>query len=186
MILESRRLVLRPWRAADAESLFQYASDPAVGPAAGWPPHQNLEESRSVIANVLSAAECYAICEAGSDTAIGAVELQLFGHSDKAKAADECELGCWLGRPFWGRGYMPEAAERLIRRAFEELGCRKIWAGYFEGNEQSKRMQEKLGFVYDHTEKDHPVPLLDTVRTLHVNVLTPELFAGRGADRTEF
>ena len=38
-ILETERLILRPWMESDAESLYQYAKDPAVGPIAGWPPH---------------------------------------------------------------------------------------------------------------------------------------------------
>lgn len=39
---------------------------------------------------------------------------------------DECELGYWIGKPFWGKGYMPEAARELIRRGFEELGMTTI------------------------------------------------------------
>ncbi len=46
MVIHTERLTLRPWRETDAESLFAYASDPDVGPAAGWPPHRSVEESR--------------------------------------------------------------------------------------------------------------------------------------------
>ena len=52
-MLETERLILRKWTDADAESLFHYAKDPAVGPAAGWQPHQSVEESRNVIRNLL-------------------------------------------------------------------------------------------------------------------------------------
>lgn len=45
---------------------------------------------------------------------------------------DECELGYWLGEPFWGRGYMPEAAGALMKRGFEELGMSTIWCGYYD------------------------------------------------------
>ena len=38
-MMETERLILRRWNEADAESLFEYASDPDVGPVAGWPPH---------------------------------------------------------------------------------------------------------------------------------------------------
>ena len=37
--IETKRLTLRPWEESDAEALFKYASDPEVGPRAGWPPH---------------------------------------------------------------------------------------------------------------------------------------------------
>ncbi|MDO4306475.1 MAG: GNAT family N-acetyltransferase, partial [Eubacteriales bacterium] len=142
MILTTERLILRPWTDADAESLFEYASDPDVGPIAGWPPHKNAEESLGVIRNVLTGAECYAICEKGSNKAIGAVELKLNGHTDMTESDDECELGYWLGKPFWGRGYMPEAAAELIRHGFEDLGMTTIWCGYYDGNNKSRRVQE--------------------------------------------
>ena len=53
-MLETERLILRSWEDSDAENLYEYARDPDVGPIAGWPPHQNIEESRDVIKNVLS------------------------------------------------------------------------------------------------------------------------------------
>lgn len=62
MILTTERLILRPWAESDAESLYEYAKDPSVGPIAGWPPHKSLEESLYVIQNVLNGKECYGIC----------------------------------------------------------------------------------------------------------------------------
>ena len=103
-MIETERLVLRKWKETYAEILFEYAKDPDVGPVAGWPPHRSEEESLDVIRNVLNGAECYAICEKGSDRAIGAIELILNGHTDKTKRDDECELGYWLGKPFWAEG----------------------------------------------------------------------------------
>jgi len=57
MILHTERLLLRPWREADAESVYEYAKDPDVGPIAGWPPHKNVEESLDIIKNVLMGKE---------------------------------------------------------------------------------------------------------------------------------
>lgn len=171
-ILTTPRLLLRPWRESDAESLFLYAKDPDIGPIAGWPPHKSVEESREIIRSVLSVPIGFALCEKGSDAPIGAIALKLRGHTDMTQREDECELGYWLGKPFWGRGYMPEAAARLIRFAFEELGMRAIWCGYYDGNSKSKRVQEKLGFVYHHSCTDAPVPLLGETRTGHTNLLT--------------
>lgn len=48
----TERLILRPWKETDAESLFKYAKDPDVGPIAGWPTHKSIDESRDVIKNV--------------------------------------------------------------------------------------------------------------------------------------
>lgn len=172
--METERLILRKWKAEDAVSLFEYAKDPEVGPIAGWPPHSSIEESKNIIKNVLSGAECYAICEKNNDIAIGAIELRLNGHTDMTERDDECELGYWIGKPFWGRGYMPEAAKELLKRGFEELGMTKIWCGYYDGNQKSKRVQEKLGFVFHHTCDEVPVPLMNEVRVGHTNLLTKE------------
>ena len=105
-MLETQRLILRKWTEEDAESLFEYAKDPEVGPITGWPPHKNVEESKNVIRNVLNGAECYAICRKENNIAIGSIELILNSHTDMTERDDECELGYWLGQPFWGRGYI--------------------------------------------------------------------------------
>ncbi len=174
MILETERLLLRPWDISDAESLFEYAKNPDVGPVAGWPPHRNIEESIYVIHNVLHGAECYAICLKEDNRAIGSIELKLNGHTDMTDRDDECELGYWLGKPFWGNGYMPEAIRELIRYGFEDLSMTAIWCGYYEGNLKSKRAQEKCGFIYHHTIQDMKVPLLKEVRVGHCSILTKE------------
>ena len=173
-LIKTERLILRKWTVQDAESLFMNAKDQEVGPIAGWPPHQDIEESREVISNVLNGKECYAICEKENNTAIGAIELKLNGYNDITEHDDECEMGFWLGKPFWGKGYMPEAAKALLKRGFEELGMTTIWCAYYDRNEKSKKAQQKMGFVYHHTIKDAPVPLLNETRTCHVNAMTKE------------
>ena len=175
-MLQTERLILRKWKETDADSLYEYAKDLAVGPIAGWQPHKSREESLDVIRNVLNGTECYAICEKSSDKAIGAIELRLNGHTDMTDRDDECELGYWLGQPFWGRGYMPEAAGELLRHGFEDLGMTAVWCGYYDGNGRSKRVQEKLGFRYHHTCESVPVPLMHEFRIGHTNVMTRELW----------
>ena len=177
--IATARLILRRWTQEDAESLFTYAQNPNVGLIAGWPPVQNIEQSREVITNVFGGSECYAICEKENNRAIGAIELKLNGYTDMTESDDECELGYWLGEPFWGRGYVPEAADALLQRAFEKLGMETIWCGYFDGNEKSKRVQQKLGFRYHHTCNRVSVPLLNEIRIGHTNILTKEDWTNR-------
>ena len=174
MTLQTERLLLRRWEDGDAEDLYRYASDPDVGPIAGWPPHRDVEESRRVIRDVLSVPETYAICLKEDGRAIGAVSLKLKGHTDMTDRDDECELGYWLGKPFWGRGIMPEAAGELVRRAFEDLGMARVWCGYYEGNEKSRRVQEKLGFRFEWRTESVEVPLMHETRTGYVSSLTRE------------
>lgn len=175
--LKTERLVLRPWRESDAAALYEYAKNPNIGPIAGWPPHQSVEESLDVIRNVFDGPEDYAIALAGDpDTAIGAISLKLAGNSDFFPANDttQAEMGFWIGEPFWGNGYIPEAARELLRRGFEDLGLSAIWCAYYEGNTKSARTQEKIGFEPIRVAQNMPVPLLGETRTEHVNRMTRE------------
>ncbi len=171
MVLETERLLLRPWEESDAEACYRYAKDPRVGPIAGWPAHTSVENSRQIIRDTLSAPETYAIVLKEAGFPVGSIGLH---HNDLAEQDDEAELGYWIGVPYWGRGIAPEAARELLRHAFEDLRLERVWCGYYEGNERSKRVQEKLGFKYQWTTKDAPVPLLGETRIGYVNLMTKE------------
>ena len=172
--MKTKRLILRKWNPNDAGTLHLYASDPVVGPIAGWPPHQSEEESRRIIETVFNAPEAYAVCLREDNKAIGAIELKLKGKTDFTDRDDECELGYWIGKPFWGRGLMSEAVKEMLRHAFLDLSMKKVWCAYYDGNERSRRVQEKCGFRYQWTTEKVEVPLLHEIRKGHVNCLTRE------------
>ena len=176
MVLETERLILRPWMEEDAEACYRYAKDPRVGLEAGWPAHQNAEHSRQVIRGVLSAPETYAVVLKETGLPIGSIGLH---HNDLAPGEDEAELGYWIGVPYWGEGFAPEAAQALLRHAFDDLGLRRVWCGYYDGNERSRRVQEKLGFRYQWTNPAVPVPQLGETRKGHVNLMTKEDWSAR-------
>ena len=134
MILETKRLILRPFDETDAESLYEYAKDDRVGPIAGWPPHKSVENSREVIKNVLSAPETYAVCLKEDNKAIGSIGLMIGKQSNLDLPENEGEIGFWLGVPFWGQGLIPEATRELSRHAFTDLHLETLWCGYFDGN----------------------------------------------------
>lgn len=174
MQYRTERLILRPWRETDAESLYENAKDPDVGPIAGWPPHKNIDESREVIKNVFRSAECYAVCLKNDNIAIGCIELKLSAGTDMTEKNDECELGYWIGQKFWGQGLIPEAAREIIRHGFEDLNMNTIWCRYYDGNLKSKRVQEKVGFIYHHSCDEVDVPLIGETRIDHTNYMTKE------------
>ena len=170
--LETPRLLLRPWEETDAEALNKYAKDPAVGPIAGWPPHTSVENSREIIRTILSAPETYAVVLKQTGEPVGSIGLMFGDTVHSADIADgEAEIGYWIGVPFWGQGLIPEAVRRLLRHGFEDLGLQAVWCGYYDGNTQSKRVQEKCGFQYSHTEYGKISPLGD-VRTEHFTRLS--------------
>ncbi|WP_077598139.1 GNAT family N-acetyltransferase [Olsenella urininfantis] len=170
-MIETERLALRPWQEEDVEALFRHASHPHVGPAAGWPAHQDMEESRHVLHELLMVDETYAITaqatlanELGvpAGEALGSVSLKRGEASKGFVGADEAELGFWLARPAWGRSIMPEACEALLEHAFVDLGLRAVWAASFSDNLQSQRVQEKLGMRDHHRQEGVYLRLLDT------------------------
>lgn len=174
--IETERLILRPWQETDAENLYEYAKNPAVGPIAGWQVHTSVENSLDIIKNVLSSDETYAVCLKTDNQAIGSISLFSPAQSHTKAANTEMEVGFWIGVPFWGKGYIPEAVSALQRHAFEDLDCTALWCGYYDGNEKSKRCQEKCGFRYHHTEENKPCLLMNDVRTEHFTYLTKEVW----------
>ena len=166
-MIETERLILRPWCDNDAEALYLYAKDPAVGSAAGWPPHESVDESLEVIRTVFSAPETYAVVVKESGEAAGCCGL-LFGEDANSSQveAGHAEIGYWIGVPYWGCGLIPEAVNALVERCFGELGLSAVWIGYYDGNDKSRRVAEKCGFAYHHTEYGKP-SLLGDLRTEH-------------------
>ena len=159
MVLETQRLILRRWEESDAQVLYKYASNPAVGPIAGWPVHTSVENSRDIIREVLSAPETYAVVLKETGEPVGSIGLMLGKASNIGIPDTEGEIGYWIGVPYWGMGLIPEAVREILRYGFEELNLEKIWCGYFDGNEKSKRVQEKCGFRYHHTAENVPCAL---------------------------
>ncbi|MFT3919020.1 GNAT family N-acetyltransferase [Cloacibacterium sp.] len=74
---------------------------------------------------------------------IGAVGLHLDNSNNKA------EVGYWLGKSFWNKGYVSEALQKVLKFGFEELNLNKIYASHFLHNPASGKVLEKCGFVFE-------------------------------------
>ncbi|WP_405267599.1 GNAT family N-acetyltransferase [Methanobrevibacter sp.] len=146
MILKTENLTLRPWRDDDAECLYHFAKNPNIGPIAGWPPHESVEDSLNIIKTVFAKRETYAIVK--DDIPIGCVGLLFHPDCNHYWGDDSAELGYWIGEEYWNRGYATEASEALIDHAFSDLDIKEIYASYRHENKQSGRVLEKLGFKY--------------------------------------
>ena len=173
-MIETNRLILRHWRETDAEALSRYASDPDIGPIAGWHPHTSVENSLEIIQTIFRAPETYAVVlkETGEPVGSCGIMFQDSLHSAEIKQGD-AEIGYWIGKPYWGQGLIPEAVKALLARCFNNLHLNAVWCGYYEGNTKSKRVCEKTGFKFHHTNKDIASPLGDQ-RTEHFHIITKE------------
>ena len=174
MILETERLILRPWELTDAEYLFQYASHPDVGPIAGWSPHTSVKNSREIIENILFAPETYAVVLKELSHPVGSIGLMIGSASNIEIPDTEGEIGYWIGVPFWGQRLIPEASRKIMQHGFEDLGLQRLWCGYFDGNIKSKHVQEKCGFTYHHTANNVSCAIEGLLRTEHITCITKQ------------
>lgn len=176
-MIETERLILRPWKESEAEKLFKYAKDPDVGPIAGWPQHTSVENSREIIRTVFAAPETYAVVLKETNEPVGSCGIMFPSDQNSAEAqTGEAEIGYWIGKPYWGQGLIPEAVNALLQRCFCQMGLKTVWCVYYDGNTKSKRVCEKCGFKYDHTNEDVLSPLGDK-RTEHFYKLSQKDYA---------
>lgn len=167
-ILETERLILRPWNIDDTPFLFKYASDPDVGPGAGWPPHNSLEESRQLIETIFNNDTTWAMVLKDVGEPVGCIGYLRHNNANIPIGEEEAEVGYWVGRPFWNNGLCSEALSCLVEYCFNTLGIKCLWGDCFTDNPSSARVMTKCGFTNCHIErkceslivgKDKPVML---------------------------
>ena len=147
MILETQRLILRPWEERDANDLFQYASHPEVGPNAGWPAHTSVENSREIIKSVFSTPETYAVVLKETMQPVGSIGLMISSASNKDIPDTEAEIGYWIGVPYWGQGLIPEAVREMMRHGFDDLSLEKCGAVILTAIQSHRRFRRNVASV---------------------------------------
>ena len=94
-------------------------------------------------------AVTFAITTQADGDLVGAIGLTLERSDARA------ELGYWIGKPFWNRGYATEAARAVVRYGFGQLGLERIHASYFAGNTTSGRVLRKIGMQHEGRLRRH-------------------------------
>ncbi len=144
--IETPRLILRPWRESDLADFFEYASVPSVGEAAGWPHHESLNDSASILKIFIDGKKTLAIELKENRKVIGSLGLEEMDPDPEGAKKRGREIGYVLSKDYWGRGLMPEAVKAVVRYCFEELSYDFLTCGHFPQNDQSRRVIEKTGF----------------------------------------
>ena len=146
-MLETERLILRAITENDDEAIDAYSKNANVGPNAGWKPHENIEETRSIIKAVFLGKEnVFGIVVKETGILIGSIGLIEDAKRDNDKVK---MLGYAIGEEYWGNGYITEAAVAVIAYGFRSLNLDLISAYCYPFNERSKHVLEKLGFEYE-------------------------------------
>lgn len=136
--IETRRLRLRPLVASDATRVSLLAGDIDVARMTARIPHPYLPEHALGWIETLAESEFVRGIVAWR-TLIGACGYTLAGNGS-------AEIGYWIGKPYWGKGYATEAAAAIIAHCFGEAGIDRVTCGHLVDNPASARVIEKLGF----------------------------------------
>lgn len=146
--MENERILLRPWMESDAPALYKYASDPDVGPRAGWSPHKNLDESLEIIRSVFGdATKTWAIVLKETNEPIGAIGYGPSCECNLPAKEAEPTIGYWVAKAYWNRGICTEALRLMIEHIRETTDIPSLISGHFIDNPASGRVMEKCGFV---------------------------------------
>ena len=162
-IIFTPRLRLRPWNDMDAPELYELARDPRIGMLCGWKPYESIDDAHEALSTFLAAPDSYAVTLASTGEIVGSIALRIDADTTDDAVAD---IGYWIGAPYWGNGYATEAGRAIIDRA-RELGVKTIVLKYFDGNDASRRVSEKLGFAWRSREEDVEYPLISKRHTVH-------------------
>jgi RimJ/RimL family protein N-acetyltransferase len=153
--LTTDRLILRPYTTADAPCVAALMADPDISQntlhipypyetsmAEAWiDTHAGQYATRTGVTFAITLKE--------DDTLIGAMGLGIDRDNDNA------ELGYWIGKEYWNRGYASEAAAAVVQFGFEVLKLHRIYARYFTRNPASGRVMAKVGMHFEGTLRGH-------------------------------
>lgn len=146
MVIRGPRLTLRYPRPADAERIYELASDPEVVRHLSWGPYTAIDEPRAWIADAprrREAGEWLEFVVTGEDDLpIGVTSL-----TDPVLRDGRVTIGTWLGREYWGSGANAESKALLLALAFERLGFNRVTALASPENPRSLAALERLGFT---------------------------------------
>ena len=178
VVLTTARLTLRPWRESDLPDFYEYASVDGVGQMAGWNPHRNLEESKTILSNFINGKKVFALEYQGKAIGSLGIEHYRLSHYPELDVLQGREIGYVLSKAYWGQGLMPEAVKAVIAWLFEEEKLEFILVGHFDWNRQSRRVIEKCGFQYTKTTQFETK--FDTVETCYDYILWRDQYALNG------
>ncbi len=149
LIIETERLILRPFKQTDLDDFYEYASVEGVGEMAGWKHHENIEMSQSILDLFINEDKTFAIVLKENNKVIGSLGVEEYGLEHILSEFFDYqgrEIGYVLSKDYWGKGLMPEAVKAVIDYLFNVINLDFLTCGYYEFNNQSKKVQEKCGF----------------------------------------
>ena len=154
-ILETERLLLRPFEMSDAADVQRLAGDKAIADKTLNIPHPYedgmAEEWIATHQPGFDSGELanFAVVLSHASELIGALGVRIIPQFDRA------ELGYWIGKPYWGNGYCTEAGHAILEYGFPELKLNRIHASHMTRNPASGKVMQKLGMIHEGRSRQH-------------------------------
>ena len=147
-VLHTARLTLRPFADSDVDDLVRLLNDREVVRFLAMVPHPyRTDDARDWVARTQTAPNPWPAFAIDADGAlIGSIGLK--PPEDPSSPESGAELGYWLGRPYWGKGYATEAASQMVGYAFSVMQLAQLWASVSMSNAASRRVLEKVGLRF--------------------------------------
>ena len=151
IVLQTERLILRPWRQEDLEDFYEYAKVDGVGQMAGWLPHESKDVTQTILDSFIAHKKTFALELDGK--VIGSLGIENY-KEDEFPELDSLKgrsIGYVLSKNYWGQALMPEAVKAVQKYLFNTEGFDFLIVSHYAFNLQSKRVIEKCGFQYCKT-----------------------------------
>ena len=169
-VLETRRLRLRAPEARDLPAIAGFCADADVARMTTRIPHpyrvQDAEAFFAAVTALDPKRERVFLIEHEQEGPAGMLGFQV---SDDPFP----EIGYWIGKPFWGRGFATEAAQAALDWAQRSWRRRAVAGGHFLDNPASGRVLEKCGFLYTGEVRRKHSAARDTEAPIRMMVWLP-------------
>lgn len=180
-IIETERLVLRPFRQDDAQAMFDnWASDAQVTEYLTWPTHTDLSVTQMIVNswvnhnNETNWYQWAVTVKENGDVPIGSVSVVEFND-----LLENIEIGYCIGKNWWNKGIVTEVLSALVKFFFEEVGAQKVCARHDVDNPASGRVMQKCGLKYEGAIRRELFVKEKPRDIAHYSILREEYFGER-------
>ncbi len=174
--LTTERLILRPFALGDAPAVQRLAAAREVAEGTLLIPHPYPEGAAEEWIrghDEQSVNHIFAIAPRDGGEVMGAIGLHMERQHERA------EIGYWLGVPYWGRGFVTEAAAAVVAYAFEHLGVNRVFAFHFARNPASGRVLARVGMRPEGTMRQHLVKWGERVDVHYYGIVREDWLSNR-------
>ena len=181
VVLNTEKVVLRPWKPTDLQDFYNYAQHKEVGPNAGWLPHTSITTTEAILNSFIKNGDVLAIYHKQDDKVMGSVGIhpcKWSCHYIELAGTRVKELGYVLSKDYHNCGLMSDCIRKVLRYCFGTLGLDAVTATCFDHNIASRRVMEHNGMVFLDQVSEY-VSTLDKQMTVLRHYITKEQYFGK-------